>query len=137
MELLWNSQQRYGHRFKMERLLNINVRGRFALPVSGLPKTDICEKATKSSFIKKIARSGIAMQNPNGIREPMDGGLKYFEAVPTMDCCDEFKEAVLSIPIGIVSQVTQKRPTASSLKQARYVTEASKLLERIEVLMRI
>jgi hypothetical protein len=127
---------------KWQRLLNINVRGRSRVARLWEPKDGHLRKGDQVfiSLVKKKSpdvTSGITMQNPNGIREPMDGGLEYYEAVPTMDCCDEFKQAELSIPIGIVSQVTQKRPTASSLKQARYVTEASKLLERIEVLMRI
>ena len=49
----------------------------------------------------------------------------------------KFTDALMSIPIGIVSQVTLKKPITTSQQTARYVTETCKSLERIEVLMRI
>ncbi len=127
---------------KWQRLLNINVRGRARVARLWSPARGRLRKGDQVwiSFMKRTSpdiSSGKTYQNPNGINEPMLEGQTFFEAVPTMDCCDDFKNAVLSIPIGIVSQVTLKKPVTTSQTKARYVTEACKLLERIEVLMRI
>ena len=77
-----NSQQTgYGQRGSNGRDLNINVR-LICRSVLGSQRRTFAKRRTwPISFIKKTSlavTSGIAMQNPNGIREPMDGGLKYF-----------------------------------------------------------
>ena len=74
---------------------------------------------------------------PSGIRDPMANGTSYLEVRATMDCCVDFHEAEYCLPVGIVSQVTMKRPTASTIQRAHQVTETCKSLERIEVLMRV
>lgn len=124
---------------KWQRLLNVNVRGRSRVARLWSPKKGRLRKGDQVwiSFVMKQTQGLTNMMSPNGIREPMRGGVVYIEAVPTMDCCDEFMEAEMSIPIGIVSQVTLKKPVTTSQATARHVTETCKLLERIEVLMRI
>ena len=126
---------------KWQRLLNVNVRGRSRVARLWSPeKKNHLRKGDQVwiSFVKR--RGSAAVQNflnPNGIREAHPKDTEFFEAVPTMDCCDDFKHASMSFPVGIVSQVTLKKPSSSSLTTARYVTETCKSLERIEVLMRI
>lgn len=124
---------------KWQRLLNVNVRGRSRVARLWSPEKGRLSKGDQVwiSFVQRETDDVTSFKNPNGINEPMDGGQTFFEAVPTMDCCDEFDQAAMSIPIGIVSQVTMKKPITTSQQRARYVTEACKLLERIEVLMRI
>lgn len=125
---------------KWQRLLNVNVRGRSRVARLWSPEKGHLRKGDQL-WISFVAREGVdrlqTFQNPNGIRESLARNTPYFEAVPTMDCCDDFREAQMSIPVGIVSQVTLKKPITTSQKTARYVTETCKLLERIEVLMRI
>jgi len=67
----------------------------------------------------------------------MAPGTEYIEVQATMDCCDAYKSALMSIPVGIVSQTTLRRPSAQSQALGHHVTEQCKSLERIEVLMRI
>ena len=71
------------------------------------------------------------------MREPMKSGTTYFEVRATMDCCSNFNKALYLVPIGVVSQVTLKKPTDVMIEKAHSVTETCKGLERIEVLMRI
>ena len=125
---------------KWQRLLNVNVRGRSRVARLWAPERGHLRKGDQVwiSFVERAGESAIqTFQNPNGIRESMPKNTSYIEAVPTMDCCDDYKNALMSIPVGIVSQVTLKKPIATSLTTARYVTETCKSLERIEVLMRI
>ena len=125
---------------KWQRLLNVNVRGRSRVARYWAPARGHLRKGD-CVWISFVQREGVdriqSFENPNGIREALPRNTPYIEAVPTMDCCDDFDNALLSIPIGIVSQVTLKKPVTTSLTKARYVSETSKLLERIEVLMRI
>lgn len=125
---------------KWQRLLNVNVRGRSRVARYWAPSKGHLRKGS-CVWISFVERAGVdriqSFENPNGIREALPRNTSYFEVVPTMDCCDDFDRALLSIPVGIVSQVTLKKPVTTSLTKARYVTETSKLLERIEVLMRI
>lgn len=124
---------------KWQRLLNVNVRGRSRVARLWNPKSGRLQRGDCLwiALVERQAVSQRTFQDPSGAREPMDGGTQYLEIVATMDCCDEFKDALMAIPVGIVSQVTLKTPTPSSLKAAHHVTEKCKLLERIEVLMRI
>lgn len=125
---------------KWQRLLNINVRGRSRVARLWAPNKGRLRKGDQV-WISFVQRPGVdriqTFQNPNGIRESMDRNTVYIEAVPTMDCCADFNGALASIPVGIVSQVTLRKPITTSLTTARYVTETCKSLERIEVLMRI
>ena len=126
---------------KWQRLLNVNVRGRSRVARLWSPKKKNHLRKGDQVWISFVKRRGSAavqnFLNPNGIREAHPKDTEFFEAVPTMDCCDDFKHASMSFPVGIVSQVTLKKPSSSSLKMAKYVTETCKSLERIEVLMRI
>ncbi len=125
---------------KWQRLLNVNVRGRSRVarlwePTRGRLRTG---DPVWLSFVQRDrVEKGISLKNPNGIREPITEGTAYIEAVPTMDCCTDFDNALYSIPIGIISQTTLKKPMSSTLAGAKYVTETCKLLERVELLMRI
>jgi len=126
---------------KWQRLLNVNVRGRSRVARLWSPEKKNHLRKGDQVWISLIKRGGSAaiqsFLNPNGIREAYPANTEFFEAVPTMDCCDDFKHASMSFPVGIVSQVTKKKPSSSSLDMAKYVTETCKSLERIEVLMRI
>jgi len=125
---------------KWQRLLNVNVRGRSRVarlwnPRNGRLRRGHC---LWLALVERNSGPRIAtFQDPNGMREPMESNTKYLELVATMDCCDEYENSILAIPVGIVSQVTLKTPTPVSLRAAHHVTEKCKLLERIEVLMRI
>lgn len=125
---------------KWQRLLNVNVRGRSRVarlwqPVRGnLRRGDVLW----IGFVFREGKDKIqAIPDPSGVRHPIDRGVGFYEAVPLMDCCKDFKRAEFKLPVGVVSQVTLKKPHPSSLAGALHVTETSKLLERIEVLMRI
>lgn len=125
---------------KWQRLLNVNVRGRSRVARLWAPERGHLRRGDQVwiSFVERRGSDAIqTFQNPNGIRESMPRYTSYIEAVPTMDCCADYKNALMSIPVGIVSQVTLKKPITTSLTTARYVTETCKSLERIEVLMRI
>jgi hypothetical protein len=125
---------------KWQRLLNVNVRGRSRVAHLWAPTRGRLRKGDQVwlSFVRRdpVGR-GVSFKNPNGIREPMTEGTGYIEAVPTMDCCADYDNALYSIPIGIISQTTLKKPMPSALAGAKHVTESYKLLERIELLMRI
>ena len=125
---------------KWQRLLNVNVRGRSRVARLWAPKRGRLRKGDQVwlSFVQRdpVGR-GVSLKNPNGIREPITEGTAYIEAVPTMDCCEDYENALYSIPIGIISQTTLKKPLPSTLAGAQHVTEKCKLLERIELLMRI
>lgn len=127
---------------KWQRLLNVNVRGRSR--VARLWAPDGNRRLKKGDmlwlgFYKRTAEKSQQFFGPNGIREPIQNGTEYIEVCATMDCCDSFQDEkmVHAIPIGIVSQVTLKRPTPIAIKDAHSVTEKCKMLERIEVLIRI
>lgn len=125
---------------KWQRLLNVNVRGRSRVARYWSPEKGRLRRGDQVwiSFVQREGENRVqGFPNPNGVRESLARNTPYIEAVPTMDCCDDWQDALMSIPIGIVSQVTMKKPVTTSQKTARYVTETSKLLERIEVLMRI
>lgn len=127
---------------KWQRLLNVNVRGRSR--VARLWQPDGNRRLKKGDmvwlgFYKRKAIAGKQFFGPNGIREPVQKGTSYIEVCATMDCCASFMddEMLYVIPVGIVSQVTMKRPTPTAISDAHSVTEKCKLLERIEVLIRI
>ena len=125
---------------KWQRLLNVNVRGRSRVarlwqPVRGnLRKGDVLW----IGFVWRPGKDKIrSIPDPAGVRHPIDRRVGFFEAIPLMDCCAEFKSALFKLPVGVVSQTTLKKPHPSTLAGALHVTETCKLLERIEVLMRI
>ena len=127
---------------KWQRLLNVNVRGRSR--VARLWAPDGNRRLKKGDmlwlgFYERTAGEGEQFFGPNGIREAIQSGTKYIEVCATMDCCESFKseKMLYAIPIGIVSQVTMKRPTSTAIRDAHSVTDKCKLLERIEVLIRI
>lgn len=125
---------------KWQRLLNINVRGRSRVARLWAPnKRRLCKgDQVWISFVLREGENRVQnFPNPNGIRESIARNTSFIEVVPTLDCCDDWKNALMSIPIGIVSQVTLRKPITTSQETARYVTDTCKLLERIEVLMRI
>lgn len=124
---------------KWQRLLNVNVRGRSRVarmwkPVDGRLKRG--DQLWLAFVVKKT--TGIeTFRGPSGVREAVPRDTQYVQVVPTLDCCQDFQDAKYLIPVGIVSQVTMKRPSRVQINDALYVTEKCKLLERIEVLMRI
>ena len=67
----------------------------------------------------------------------MQRNTTYIQVRATMQGCKEFDEADYLIPVGLVSQVTMKKPNQVVIEKAHSVTEICKGLERIEVLMRI
>jgi len=124
---------------KWQRLLNVNVRGRSRVarmwkPPEGRLRRGDC---LWLAFVSKRTTKIQTFEGPSGVREAFPVTPVYFEVVPTMDCCEDYKKASYLIPVGIVSQVTMKSPIRGVLKSACHVTEKCKLLERIEVLMRI
>lgn len=124
---------------KWQRLLNINVRGRSRVARMWEPTVGRLKRGDVLwlGFVQRTTSTIESFNNPEGMREPVAGGKTFFECVPTMDCCPEFQTAQYLIPVGMVSQVTLKNPHRSLLNDAKYITEKCKLLERIEVLMRI
>ena len=125
---------------KWQRLLNVNVRGRSRVARLWAPERGHLRRGD-CLWLAIVRRDGEnkikSMKDPAGVRHPLDRDVSYYEIVPTMDCCADFQRAEFKLPIGIVSQVTLKKPHPSSLMDGRYVTETCKSLERIEVLMRI
>lgn len=124
---------------KWQRLLNVNVRGRSRVARLWQPKKGHLRKGDCLwlSFVQKTSRDGDRMVEPSGSHHPMASGIPYVEVQATMDCCDAYKSALLSMPVGIVSQTSLRKPSAQSQALGHYVTEQCKSLERIEVLMRI
>lgn len=125
---------------KWQRLLNVNVRGRARVARLWKPDNNgILQRGAMlwlGIFQKKV-RKNATFCGPKGMREPMKSGTTYFEVRATMDCCSNFNKALYLVPIGVVSQVTLKKPTDVMIEKAHSVTETCKGLERIEVLMRI
>ena len=125
---------------KWQRLLNVNVRGRSRVARLWAPEKGHLRRGD-CLWVGIVRRDGqnkiTNMKDPAGVRHSLDKNKAYYEIVPLMDCCPDFKKAEFKLPIGIVSQVTLKKPHPQSLKDGRYVTETCKSLERIEVLMRI
>lgn len=125
---------------KWQRLLNVNVRGRSRVarlwePSEGRLRKGDC---VWLSFVgREHDEESRPPLDPSGSRFPMMDGTQYIEVRATMDCCADYKGALLSIPVGIVSQTTMRKPSAQSQELGHYVTENCKSLERIEVLMRI
>jgi hypothetical protein len=124
---------------KWQRLLNVNVRGRSRVARMWKPMEGRLKRGDQLwlAFVETTTKKIQTFEGPNGVREVLPSGTTYIEVLPTLDCCKEFKDALYLIPVGIVSQVTMKSPIRGVLKAACHVTEKCKLLERIEVLMRI
>lgn len=128
---------------KWQRLLNINVRGRSRVARLWKPPTGkgFLTKGTclfLGFFVVK-SRQAVTSRDPNGQRIFVPGMEKgpYIQVKAVLDCSEDFSNAAHLIPIGIVSQVTLKSPSAQSINEGHVVTESCKSLERIEVLMRI
>jgi hypothetical protein len=125
---------------KWQRLLNVNVRGRSRVarlwqPTKGHLRRGDC---VWIGFVKKNSGDRLkSIPDPIGSRVPMDRDTDYYEVYPLMDDSKEFESAEFKLPVGIVSQVTLKKPHPTALSGALHVTETYKSLERIEVLMRI
>lgn len=124
---------------KWQRLLNVNVRGRSRVARMWKPVEGRLKRGDQLwlAFVQKETEKIETFRGPGGVREAVRQGTKYVQVVPTLDCCQDFKTARYLLPIGIVSQVTMRRPSSVQINDALYVTEKCKLLERIEVLMRI
>jgi len=134
---------------KWQRLLNVNVRGRSR--VARLWQPDLGAGQLKRGQIlylglfkrREETVQSKSFEDPNGARYPLDGGLEYYEARAILECCDDardpnaFSKAEHVIPVGVVSQVSMRKPSKSSIDRAHQTSEACKTLERIEVLMRI
>ena len=125
---------------KWQRLLNVNVRGRSRVARLWAPERGHLRRGDCLwiGFVKKEGVNRIqTVLDPAGVRNSIPKLVGYYEVLPLMDCCPDFDKAEFKIPIGIVSQVTLKKPHPSALRDGKYVTETCKTLERIEVLMRI
>lgn len=124
---------------KWQRLLNVNVRGRSRVARMWKPAEGRLTRGDQLwlAFVKKETEQIETFRGPGGVREAVPRNTTYIQVVPTLDCCRDFKTARYLIPVGIVSQITMKRPSRVQINDALYVTEKCKLLERIEVLMRI
>jgi hypothetical protein len=133
---------------KWQRLLNINVRGRSRVARLWKPENGYLTKGTVLYLgIYKVDPTGVSLTSmkPNGQRQIVTGTQHYFQVRATLECCREdkqnmgnvFRKAKHLIPIGIVSQVTLKRPNTQAILDGHVNTESCKSLERIEVLMRI
>jgi hypothetical protein len=125
---------------KWQRLLNVNVRGRTRVARLWQPDNNGILRRGDMVWLgiyERTVKKNAVFCGPKGMREPMKRGTTYFEVCATLDCCNNFKDAVYLIPIGVVSQVTLKKPTTVQIQKAHSVTETCKGLERIEVLMRI
>ena len=125
---------------KWQRLLNVNVRGRARVARLWKPdKNGILRRGDMlwlGIFQKRVPKNA-TFCGPNGMREPMKAKTTYFQVCATMDCCQTFEDALILIPVGVVSQVTLKKPSDILIEEAHSITEKCKGLERIEVLMRI
>lgn len=127
---------------KWQRLLNVNVRGRTR--IARLWQPDGKRRLTRGDMLwlgfvknKNESTHGKIFYGPNGMREAMKRGTTYIQVRATMEGCKEFDKAEYLIPVGLVSQVTLKKPNQVVIEKAHSVTETCKGLERIEVLMRI
>lgn len=131
---------------KWQRLLNVNVRGRSR--VARLWNPDLSNGSLKRGdilyigfFETKTSNNTERYEDPNGVGYAFDASQAAFQAHAVLRCCDTgdfaFNKAKYVIPIGVVSQVSLKKPSKTLLSRAHQVSEASNLLERIEVLMRI
>ena len=131
---------------KWQRLLNINVRGRSRVARLWKPENGYLTKGTVLylGIYRVVPEESKSSMNPNGQRIFIDN-KPYFQVRATLECCREdkqnmgnvFRKAKHLIPIGIVSQVTLKRPNTQAILDGHFNTESCKSLERIEVLMRI
>jgi len=125
---------------KWQRLLNVNVRGRSRVARLWQPERGHLRRGdcVWIGFVQSKKEKRIkSVPDPNGSLVPVNRDTTYFEVIAMMDCCDDFKDAEFKIPIGIVSQVSLKKPHQNTLRDAHHITETCKSLERIEVLMRI
>ena len=124
---------------KWQRLLNVNIRGRSRVARMWKPKDGRLKRGDQLwlAFVVTTTTKNEIFRGPSGVREVVKKGTTYVQVKPTLDCCDEFQIAEYLIPVGIVSQVTMKTPSRVHINDALNVTEKCKLLERIEVLMRI
>lgn len=130
---------------KWQRLLNVNVRGRSR--VARLWNPDLNKGSLKRGdilyigFFEMYGTGTKRYEDPNGNRYAHDETKAIYQARAILECCDTgdyaFQKAVYIIPIGVVSQVSLKKPSKTSIDKAHHVSESSNLLERIEVLMRI
>jgi hypothetical protein len=131
---------------KWQRLLNVNVRGRSR--VARLWSPDLSKGSLKRGDILYIGffktQSKVdtkRYEDPNGNGYAFDESKVVYQARAVLECCDEGEHKIANasyiIPIGVVSQVSLKKPSKTLLNRAHQVSEASNLLERIEVLMRI
>lgn len=131
---------------KWQRLLNVNVRGRSrvarlwnpSLNKGSLKRGDILYIGF---FPTTVGDGSKRFEDPNGNGYAFDESKRVYQARAILECCDEgdfpFSGAAYIIPIGVVSQVSLKKPSKTLLNRAHQVSDASNLLERIEVLMRI
>jgi len=124
---------------KWQRLLNVNVRGRSRVARMWKPPNGRLKRGDQLwlAFVVKRTDGIETFRGPGGVREALPADTQYVQVVPTLDCCDDFEKAEYLIPVGMVSQVTMRTPSRVQINDALYITEKCKLLERIEVLMRI
>jgi hypothetical protein len=133
---IMNNDMDTGSRY--QRLLNVNVRGRSRVARYWQPNGAYLQRGqcVWVCLLEKTYNTAQSVQDPNGMLYALSAGT-YVEAKCLLDSDEEFATAQVCIPIGCVSQVTLKRPSRAAIALAHQVTEKSKLLERIEVLMRV
>ena len=140
-----------GSRF--QRLLNVTVRGRCRLPnyfsTDGGKKFG--EKSVKKGeivyigFKKQTHGEATLVRCPDGsyemVQETNDEDLEdnvnkpYYQAYPILE--HEVGKFELCIPIGVVSQVPYKNVSIDRRLAARLVTSQNKLLDMMEVFIRV
>jgi hypothetical protein len=137
---------------QFQRLLNVTVRGRCRLP--NYWSTD-AGRALGNKRLKKgqCVWLGIRKQTlsqaetigcPDGSRELVQqtnngtaGQEEYYQMVPVLEENKEFKNCVYRIPIAIVHHLPFKNTPMKRQKNAVFITDQGKLLERMEVFVRI
>ena len=137
---------------RYQRLLNVTVRGRCR--VGNLWSTDAGRQFGNKQIQKgqtlwlgiryKRHKSAEIVLTPSGGKEleqatddTIEGRESYLEVVPVLEGESEFSECVHAIPIAIVHHMPFKNTPRKRQYTARYVSEQGKLLERMEVFVRV
>ena len=138
---------------QFQRLLNVTVRGRCRLP--NYWSTDagraLGNKRLKKGqcvwlgLRKQVMKQAEAIMCPDGSKElvqktdnSVQGEEEYYQFIPVLEEGNkEFKECVYRIPIAIVHHLPFKNTPLKRQRSAVFSTDQGKLLERMEVFVRI
>lgn len=137
---------------RYQRLLNVTVRGRCR--VGNMWSTDAGKHFGNKSVKKgqtlwlgireKSHKSPEMILTPDGgknLEQATDAGIEgrepYFEVIPVLEGESEFNTCAHLIPIGVVHHMPFKNTPRKRQYTSRYVSEQGKLLERMEVFVRV